>query len=926
MTRPDYVPDAAEDITAYGAVSNPDDPSDGSYSTNRSAIIDAAKAAGRNGSIYVPSGTYYFGEDDSNSWIRIGAMTPAGISVYGDGAGSSTLALTEHIPDGGVATMFDYVDDEYTSESTTVTYRGIKLDGNAPNLPNLFSNNVGSLGINIRSGNSGLTLAMGEVHVYQTYNAGIRTDGGSMTADYCTFERSGFGIENDSGGDSIDHLTVPSPQSADGDTAVFRDCEFHLTPGNACDPGGDGQVEFYRCWGAGLGTGFLKIQYNPIHCENVYMRPNTTELESLITSQTRPFDGRLAMYSMGGGSPSVDLYDVKAEQMTEQAMYVDSGETWTIGGDVVALEGIGTKRDLQGDAFRERNSSTFEWNINRISARGINSTFGVFNTSNGGGTIDTLHWEGAESLNTTGSTTINTESEGGDPFQPNVPSQDEVGVSALSDDSTTDAPLFDDWTPRWGSDSDDWSVVSGDEFAGGNALAFEHVGDTRTRYAISCDTIGTPADVEVLDKFRVPAFTADTNLGFHARVNLRSSSSSGGENGYWLELETPENSFRLAKYTDGSLTTIGRFGTPEENTFYYRRFRAEGNKLKAKVWRASENEPAEWDIETTDGDHADGWVGLGSFDTELVETSVFSVATGGETAPHLDSDASPGVTWQSPNDGETVSGTTVLEIDAADQEDADDSLAVEYRVDGGTWQSASYNVDTGYYEDTWDTTGTADGDHTLEAKATDSAGNSTNTSVTVAVDNSLSVETIGAENITDSSTTLVGDVTRFGGADEATCYFEWREQGTETWNTVGEQTRSSLGEFSADLTGLNGGTSYEFQAVAETTDRATGSIQSFDTATDGTSLSIDRFDLTDKSNPSWSWYDIDWTVSDVDGQLDTVVSELRYNGNTVAAESTSVSGETASFTHELRVKGDVDEVRLSVNDTSNNYISESKQL
>lgn len=311
MTRPEYVPDDAEDITNYGAVSNPDDPADGSYSTNRQAIIDAMSAAGRNGSIYVPSGTYYFGEDDSNSWIRIGAMTPAGISIYGDGPGNSELAMTEHVPAGGIATMFDYLDDEYTSSTTTVTYQEIRLNGNADNLPNLNSNNVGSLGINIRSGNSELTLELKRVHIYNTYNTGVRTAGSGMTADYCTFERAGFGVENDSDGDSIDHLTVPGPYAADNNTAVFRDCEFLLTPGNACDPAGDGQVEFYRCWGEGLGTGMLKLEYNSVHVENVFMRMNTPELENLITNQSRPFDGRVAIYSMDGGVSSVDLYDCK---------------------------------------------------------------------------------------------------------------------------------------------------------------------------------------------------------------------------------------------------------------------------------------------------------------------------------------------------------------------------------------------------------------------------------------------------------------------------------------------------------------------------------------------------------------------------------------------------------------------------------------
>ncbi|WP_336135431.1 Ig-like domain-containing protein [Natronomonas amylolytica] len=944
MTRPDYVPDDAKDITEYGAVSNPDDPNDQAvYEGNRDAIIDACNAAGSEGSIYVPEGTYYFGQGSGNHWIRHGAHTPPGISIYGDGPEASVLGMHGHGEKGEIHTLFNHAADEYTGTNEhTVTYQEIQFHGQAPKLPNLYDSEprVGQSGVSVQSDNSGLDFEVKRAYFYQMYGAGIDVRG-SLTIDFSTFEESGIKLENDAdavGDTSINHHIVARPESSN--KVVMRDSEFINTSGNAIDAAGSGPVECYRCWGSGLGTGWCKLSAYDLRLENVYMEPFTQELQDLTAGDDigDGYNGRRGPFYRLDGDPSVvpvaELYDVEIRGTTREAIEIrerssDLSGDVELHGDMIAFHDI-AKADGRDEAIRAVGEDFVDSDIGRLSVHD-SDTDAVLDIT-GNGSIETLKYGNSGSAGSTDDVEILDSESGADPFQPDVPSQDEVGVNALSDTgqeddgTTTDSPLFNDWTPQWESDHDDWSVVSGDEFAGGSALAFEHDGQTRTRYAISCDEIGTPADVEVLDKFRVPAFTDDESLGFHARVNLRSSSSSAGENGYWLELENREGAFRLAKYTDGNLTTMGRFGTPEEDTFYYRRFRAEGNELKAKVWKASENEPSEWDIETTDSDHADGWVGLGSFDTGLVETDIFSVATDGGTAPHLNSDTSPGVTWQNPTDGKTVSGTTVLQIDAADQEDNDDSLTVEYRIDDGTWQSASYNADTGYYEDTWDTTGTADGDRTLEAKATDSAGNSANTSVTVTVDNSLSVETIGVENVTDASTMLVGNVTSFGGADGATCYFEWREQGTETWNRVGEQTRSSLGEFSADLTGLEAGTSYEFQAAAETTDRATGSIRSFDTGTDSTSLSIDRFALSDKSNPSWSWYEVDWAVSDVDGELDTVVSELRYNGNTVTAESTNVSGETASFTHEVRVQGDVDEIRLSVNDTSNDYISESKKI
>ena len=98
-------------------------------------------------------------------------------------------------------------------------------------------------------------------------------------------------------------------------------------------------------------------------------------------------------------------------------------------------------------------------------------------------------------------------------------------------------------------------------------------------------------------------------------------------------------------------------------------------------------------------------------------------------------DSAPTVSWANPTDGDTVSGSVTVQISASDSEDSDDSLTVEYDVDGGTARTASYNTDTGYYEDSWDTTGVSDGDHTLNASATDSAGNTSTSSITVTVDN-----------------------------------------------------------------------------------------------------------------------------------------------------------------------------------------------
>ncbi|NIQ93923.1 MAG: S8 family serine peptidase [Desulfuromonadales bacterium] len=100
-------------------------------------------------------------------------------------------------------------------------------------------------------------------------------------------------------------------------------------------------------------------------------------------------------------------------------------------------------------------------------------------------------------------------------------------------------------------------------------------------------------------------------------------------------------------------------------------------------------------------------------------------------------DASPSVSIHNPVDGSTVSETVTIQVDASDTEDADDALNVEVSIDSGSWQVASYNSTSGYYETGWDTSGLTDGSsHSIDARATDSGDNTTMaTQVSVTVDN-----------------------------------------------------------------------------------------------------------------------------------------------------------------------------------------------
>jgi PKD repeat protein len=98
-------------------------------------------------------------------------------------------------------------------------------------------------------------------------------------------------------------------------------------------------------------------------------------------------------------------------------------------------------------------------------------------------------------------------------------------------------------------------------------------------------------------------------------------------------------------------------------------------------------------------------------------------------------DLPPTVDIVNPADAGVVSGLVPVQIQAVDDNDPAGTLVVEWNIDGGAWLPAPYNSGSGYYEATWDSAVEADGAHTINAQATDSASNNSTAGVQVTVDN-----------------------------------------------------------------------------------------------------------------------------------------------------------------------------------------------
>ncbi|MCU4751279.1 cyanophycinase [Halobacteria archaeon AArc-curdl1] len=91
-----------------------------------------------------------------------------------------------------------------------------------------------------------------------------------------------------------------------------------------------------------------------------------------------------------------------------------------------------------------------------------------------------------------------------------------------------------------------------------------------------------------------------------------------------------------------------------------------------------------------------------------------------------------------------------------------------------------------------------------------------------------------------------------------------------------------------------------------------------------TEPTIDQFDVQTRSSGPWSRATVDWAVSDDDGDLESVTTELLANGTVLDAETSSVSGSSATGEHEPRTRDDPDTVRLTVTDEAGNETTDSK--
>jgi len=416
----------AESITDHGAEPNPDDPSAAAAKRNLDAIHAAADAAGENGAIYVPSGTYHIGHDGTGVgrlvlFTGTDRREPAGISVYGDGPTESTLAVTEHMPDDQNHNALIY--DEGGGHGQ-VMIRDLTLDGNYENLGNLWGENRSSRGIVVRGSNENATFDLYNVRFRGWYTQGLWLNDAAGTAKYCAWEESGIGVFNDG---SVGHHVACSPVA--GNEFKFECCQFKNCSGNAINiVNGRGTTLFERCRGEGLGTGVHKITAGElIRHEHCYWQPHNQWIDERLRRGETPERIGWNMFhrsvSRDGPDPTLELYDVEVRN-TNAETFLTWREGPLIRGDRIAVHNGSYAADGTG-VFREGNDGRLRFEIDRLSVHGSDE---VFNLDRAEGRIEQLRRAGSWSLGDTGNLAIGTEDPDAEPFSPDVPSRSTVGI------------------------------------------------------------------------------------------------------------------------------------------------------------------------------------------------------------------------------------------------------------------------------------------------------------------------------------------------------------------------------------------------------------------------------------------------------------------------------------------------------------------
>lgn len=172
---------------------------------------------------------------------------------------------------------------------------------------------------------------------------------------------------------------------------------------------------------------------------------------------------------------------------------------------------------------------------------------------------------------------------------------------------------------------------------------------------------------------------------------------------------------------------------------------------------------AAWPLANADIPAATAVEGLREFFHSFVEAEADA-----DTSADTDTTA-PELSGVIPGGGTTVSGTTELSVQATDETTSAPGLTVTFLMDGRA-HDAAYDSSVAAWTATVDTTAIADGAVTLEARATDAAGNTGSVSHQLLVDNGADSTEEPTTETPTASTTVVAVA---GSTSNKGSWFAW---------------------------------------------------------------------------------------------------------------------------------------------------------
>jgi len=189
--------------------------------------------------------------------------------------------------------------------------------------------------------------------------------------------------------------------------------------------------------------------------------------------------------------------------------------------------------------------------------------------------------------------------------------------------------------------------------------------------------------------------------------------------------------------------------------------------------------------------------GYNSSDDIIDDFTVFGSSTATDSTP-------PVVSMTAPANGANVSGTITVSANATDNVAVN---AVQFKLDGANLGSPVTGPGPAY-SISWNSATAANGSHTLTAMASDAAGNTASSSVTVNVSNVVSppvISAVSATSVSSSGATIVWSTNK--PADSQVAYGT-----TSSYGFTSTLDPNQVTSHTVTLSGLAASTTYHYQA------------------------------------------------------------------------------------------------------------------